>query len=243
MARTTAASNAANVGSPVFLMIECPDPACRFRAPADHVPPACPACGAAPLAVTPIGVPAAESADESSGLGTESLTNRRPGTLSGPASQVVGVLDNVRSALNVGAMFRTADAAGLDHLHLVGLTARPPHATITKTALGAQDSVPWTGHRNGPDLVDHLHAEGWVVWALEAGAEAVSLPTAVAALAGQTGGQARVALVVGHEVAGVDPALLDRADRRVGIPMRGLKGSLNVSTAFGIAAYALTGLA
>lgn len=152
---------------------------------------------------------------------------------------VAGMLDNVRSVANVGAMLRTADATGLAHVDLVGITAPGDHPDIDKTALGAQHAVRWAHHRHGPERVAHLAADGWQVWALEATPRCRPLSRAVDDLAVATP-RPRIVLVVGHEVAGVDPSLLVAADRHVSIPMRGTKASLNVATAFGIAAWALT---
>ncbi len=211
------------VEGPAHLMQACTEPGCRLRFPApvghpgaDH----CPRCGATTTASDPVPNPppptSMSAADE----------------LTGP--RVAGLLDNVRSVRNVGAMFRTADAAGLVHLHLCGITAPGDHEGLDKTALGAQHTVPWTHHRHGPDAVDALAADGWAVWALEAG------PAAEASVAVPDGSWPdRVVVVVGHEVAGVDPAILARADRVIGLPMRGTKRSLNVGTAFGIAVYGL----
>lgn len=152
---------------------------------------------------------------------------------------VAGLLDNVRSVANVGAMLRTADAAGLAHVDLVGITAPGDHPDIDKTALGAQHAVRWTHHRHGPRRVARLAADGWQVWALEATPHCRPLSRVVDELS-VASPRPRIVLVAGHEVAGVDPSLLAVADRHVSIPMRGTKASLNVATAFGIAAWALT---
>lgn len=201
-------------------MRECTDPGCRLRFPAAVRHPAadrCPRCGATTAAGDPV----------------PNLPPSSAGALPGP--RVAGLLDNVRSVLNVGAMFRTADAAGLEHLHLCGITAPGDHDGIDKTALGAQHAVPWTHHRHGPDAVDALAADGWAVWVLEAG------PTAQSSIGPHPDGSwpRRVVVVVGHEVSGIDPAILARADRVVGLPMHGTKRSLNVATAFGIVVYGL----
>lgn len=162
-----------------------------------------------------------------------------PAALTGGGHEVVALLDNVRSVLNVGAMLRTADAMGVAHLHLGGITPGGDHAQIDKTALGAQHAVEWSIHPDGPAVVAQLQGQGWQIWVLEGGPGAQSLATASAHLHSLTS-TVRIVMVVGHEVAGVDPAILAMADRRVAIPMRGTKDSLNVATAFGIAAYALT---
>lgn len=210
---------------PAHTMHECADPACRLRlpVPAGHAEAGrCPRCGSTTTATDPVpNPPPAHPFPDPAADGP-------------PGPRVAGLLDNVRSVLNVGAMFRTADAAGLVHLHLCGITAPGDHDGLRKTALGAQHVVPWTHHRHGPDAVDALAADGWDVWALEARPGARPLIP----VSGGTRPD-RVVVVVGHEVAGIDPAILARADRVVGLPMHGMKRSLNVSTAFGIAVYAL----
>lgn len=227
--------------------VQCRDPACRLRFPAPVAALSgldCPACGGAldgggPRAARPGA--AAEVVDV--------VVDGGPPVPPPPPAGVVvaGLLDNVRSVLNVGAILRTADAAGLAHVHLAGISARGDHARIDKTALGAQHAVAWSHHPDGPAVVADLQAGGWQVWALEEGGDAEPLARASAHLHARAGVDARAAsdparivVVVGHEVAGVDPAILAAADRHVAIPMRGTKRSLNVSIAFGIAVYSLT---
>lgn len=144
------------------------------------------------------------------------------------------LLDNIRSIYNVGAMLRTADGAGIRRLHLCGITASPDHPKVAKTALGAQDAVPWAAYPNSLDAADFLLREGYELWGLESGARAESL-FGVQAPPEQT----RLVLVVGNELAGIDPALLARCHRVLAIPMHGVKASLNAAVAFGIAAYYL----
>ena len=226
--------------------VQCRDPACRLRFPAPVAARAglgCPACGGVldgdgPRAAGP--GTASKVVDE--------VDRGAPVPSPLPAGVVVaGLLDNVRSVLNVGAILRTADAAGLAHVHLAGITARGDHDRIDKTALGAQHAVAWSHHPDGPAVVADLQASGWQVWALEEGGDAEPLARASAQLHARAGldaraapDSARIVVVVGHEVAGVDPAILAAADRHVAIPMRGTKRSLNVSIAFGIAVYSLT---
>jgi 23S rRNA (guanosine2251-2'-O)-methyltransferase len=153
--------------------------------------------------------------------------NRQP-------ARVEALLDNIRSVYNVGAMLRTADGAGIRHLHLCGITATPDHPRVAKTALGAEDAVPWSAHPNSLDVADELKGRGYALWALESGERAEPLFGAGPAPQGTP-----LALVVGNELAGIDPALLARCDRVLYIPMAGVKGSLNAAVAFGIAAYYL----
>jgi 23S rRNA (guanosine2251-2'-O)-methyltransferase len=150
----------------------------------------------------------------------------------GPVLEVL--LDNVRSLRNVGAIFRSADGVGVRHIHLGGFTPTPAHPKMAKTALGAEKSVPWTHHPDGALAAERLLSAGHRLWALEGGPRASSLfaaPTPPAS--------APLVLVLGHEVSGVDPRILDLCEAVVRLPMIGHKGSLNVAVAFGVAAYAL----
>lgn len=147
---------------------------------------------------------------------------------------IVAVVPDVRSAHNVGSIFRTADAAGLARVVLCGFSATPDHRGVAKTALGAQDAVPWTVEADVHAALAALRAEGYTVAALERADDAVApddVPLAAFPLA----------LVVGNEVTGVAPDVLAAADLVVGLPQWGAKASLNVSVAFGVAAYALVG--
>jgi tRNA G18 (ribose-2'-O)-methylase SpoU len=147
---------------------------------------------------------------------------------------VEALLDNIRSIYNVGSMFRTADGAGIRHLHLCGMTATPEQPKVVKTALGAEQAVGWTFHPNGLEAAEGLQKQGYRLWALEGGRRAEPLFAAQVDPAGPP-----ILLVVGNEVAGVDPAILERCERVLSIPMSGVKQSLNVVVAFGIAAYFL----
>jgi 23S rRNA (guanosine2251-2'-O)-methyltransferase len=143
------------------------------------------------------------------------------------------LLDNIRSTWNVGAMFRTADGAGLQHMYLCGFTATPKHPKVGKTALGAEQALAWSHHPNGVDLARTLRAEGKRLVALEGGEQGETL------FRPKRWNSAPIVLVVGNEVAGVDPGILEVCDQVVSIPMMGVKESLNAAVAFGIAVYAL----
>ena len=204
------------------------------------------------------------------------------------------LLDNVRSAWNVGAIFRTADAFGVRRIHLCGITPTPENKSVGKTALGAEQTIPWTAGRNALVRARGLKDEGCVLWALEQDERAVSttdfftpkeLGQADSPPSGgrrirtdestdsftdsriRTDGSADfftpkepgqadsppdggrrirtdlgpIVLIVGNEVTGVDPALLDLCDKILYIPMRGRKRSLNVEVAFGICVSLLVG--
>jgi 23S rRNA (guanosine2251-2'-O)-methyltransferase len=143
------------------------------------------------------------------------------------------LLDNIRSAWNVGSILRSADGFGFTQAYLCGITPTADNEAVTKTSLGAEDSVPWSYHKDAVKLVKGLKKEGWKICALEDDKRAISL---------ESGGidPALQILIVGNEVTGVDPELLDLCDAIFYIPMRGEKKSFNVAIAFGIAAYALS---
>ena len=149
-----------------------------------------------------------------------------------PPHPVVVVVHDLRSAYNVGSVFRTADSAGLAGVVLTGFTATPEHRGVLKTALGAQDSVPWRHVESVHQALASLRSEGYSVAALERAPGAVA-PAEVPAAAFP------LALVLGNEVQGVPPDVLAAADRVIGLPQYGVKASLNVSVAFGVAAYGL----
>jgi tRNA G18 (ribose-2'-O)-methylase SpoU len=142
------------------------------------------------------------------------------------------LLDNIRSAWNVGAILRTADGFGFNHLYACGITPSPDNEAVPKTALGAQESVPWSYYKDALKLVKGLKEDGWKVLALEEDERSVDVRR-IDHRAHST------VLILGNELTGVDPDLLDLCDTLYAIPMRGQKRSFNVAVAFGIAAYAL----
>jgi tRNA G18 (ribose-2'-O)-methylase SpoU len=151
--------------------------------------------------------------------------------------EAVVILHNIRSAQNVGAIFRTADAIGVAKVYLTGYTPQPldrfgrPDSKVAKTALGAELHIPWEYHKNLPALCMQLKQEGYAVVGVEQDKRAVDYKSYV-----PTG---KTALLMGNEVLGISPALRRRCDALIEIPMRGKKESLNVSVAFGIAIYRL----
>jgi len=149
-------------------------------------------------------------------------------------AEVEALLDNIRSVFNVGNMLRTADGAGINHMHLCGITPTPDNPKLAKTALGAESSVPWTQHRDGLAAAVSLKKRGLRLWALEGGSRSESLFDARVELQGPP-----ILLVVGSEISGVDPAILEHCDRVLCLPMQGVKDTLNVAVAFGIAVYFL----
>lgn len=139
------------------------------------------------------------------------------------------VLDNLRSAYNIGSVFRTGDGGAVAHIHICGFSARPPHKKLEKTALGACDYVPWTYHTHTHDCLDALRAQGIPIVAVEVTPEAVPYT--------RFHWPQPVAIVFGHEVDGINADTLARCDAVVQIPMRGYKNSMNVATAFGVLLY------
>lgn len=198
---------------------QCDWAECRFRYPVQRDAPRadrCPRCGSH---THEVGVP--ESGQEEQAMGW-----------SRPAFEAL--LDNIRSVHNVGSMFRTADGAGMAHLHLCGMTATPAHAKLSKAALGAQEKVPWSYSMNALDTAVSLKEQGCLLWAMEATENAQPFFNAERELP-----NSRVIVVVGNENAGVDPGILEISDRVFSLPMYGFKRSLNVAVAFGVVMYHL----
>ena len=141
---------------------------------------------------------------------------------------LVVVMDDVRSMYNVGSVFRTADAFRIERVVLCGITARPPHPEIHKTALGAEDSVDWTYVKDTHDAVRQLQDEGYCVMAIEQ----VVGSTLLQDFQPEPG--QKYAVVMGNEVKGVKQTVVDMCDGCIEIPQFGTKHSLNVSTTAGI---------
>ncbi len=150
-------------------------------------------------------------------------------TPKGTRAPVAALLDNIRSAHNVGDMFRSADALALEQLFLVGITAFPPSGKLEKTALGTTASVPWTHDLRVFDAVTRVRQAGYSLVAVEVTQASVS--------AFEWEGPERCCFVFGHEVLGVDRELLRQADAVLHIPMGGVKNSLNVSSSFAVVLY------
>jgi tRNA G18 (ribose-2'-O)-methylase SpoU len=141
---------------------------------------------------------------------------------------LVVILDHVRSLNNVGSVFRTADAFRLEAVYLCGITATPPSAEIHKTALGAEDTVAWRYYKETLDAVAELKRQGYVVCAIEQAEGSVSLERFL------PDRRKKYAVIVGHEVKGVQQEAVDVCDMCIEIPQHGTKHSLNVSVAAGI---------
>jgi len=141
--------------------------------------------------------------------------------------------DNIRSAMNVGSILRSADGFGFDHAYLCGISPTPENEPVRKTSLGAEDYVTWSYHKDAVVLVKGLKKEGWHVLSLEEDKRSANIDKYKTT-------NRNTVLIVGNEVTGVDPELLQLADQILMIPMRGEKRSFNVANAFSVAAYALT---
>ena len=154
---------------------------------------------------------------------------------------IFALLDNVRSAWNVGSIFRTADGLGVEKLYLCGIAPTPENESVAKTSLGAEETVKWEYARNALETANRLKNEGCKLIALEQDARAIFLSDFLPEWSDQPGTQSKgLVLILGNEVTGVDPALLDLCDQIVHIPMLGSKRSFNVEVAFGIAAFHLS---
>ena len=139
------------------------------------------------------------------------------------------VCDNIRSLENIGSIFRTADALGVDKIFLSGICGQPPHHKISKTALGAEKNIPWQYQWSVWRIIEKLKKEKVFIVALEQTKK--SLPYT------QFKPKFPLALVVGNEIKGVSPSVLKRADQIIHLPMFGQKESLNVAVSFGVAGY------
>jgi 23S rRNA (guanosine2251-2'-O)-methyltransferase len=148
-----------------------------------------------------------------------------------PHLPVAVLLDNVRSMYNVGAFFRAADGVNLEKLFLCGITAHPPKKAISKTALGAEETVPWEHDWDAIRVAEDLRHRGFELAAIETSRDAIDLY--------QWQPRFPACVMFGHEVDGLRPELLALADTHVRIPMMGQKKSLNVATAGGVVLYEL----
>lgn len=144
-------------------------------------------------------------------------------------NEVYLILDNIRSMYNVGAIFRTADAARVKKMFLCGITATPPRKEIEKTALKTVDSVPWEYSNNIIDVINDLKSKKVQIVALEQTNQSVDYR--------QFNFKKPIAIIVGHETMGVDDKALGLCDASIEIPMYGVANSLNVATATGIILY------
>lgn len=139
------------------------------------------------------------------------------------------VCDNIRSLENIGSIFRTGDALGVDKIFLCGISGAPPHHKISKTALGAEKNIPFEHHWQMGRLIKKLKGEGVQIVALE--------QTPKSLLYTKFKPKFPLALIIGNEVKGISKNILKKCDKIIYLPMQGRKESLNVSVAFGVAGY------
>ncbi len=141
---------------------------------------------------------------------------------------VIAIFENVRSAYNVGSLFRTADAFLLEAVYLTGYTAVPPHKEIKKTALGAEESVTWKHFDNALSAINELRTNGYKIYAAEQVTESISLEKL------NLKSDEKIAVIFGNEVSGVEELTIQNCDGCIEIPQFGTKHSLNIATAAGV---------
>ena len=148
-------------------------------------------------------------------------------------NKIIVLLDNIRSAYNVGSIFRTADAFLIEAIFICGYTPPPTHRAVHKTALGAVDTVDWMHFPNIADAIAQLNENGYGVYAIEQAEQSIKLEKFVVPEGG------KIAVIFGNEVEGVQNSVLKIADGCIEIPQHGMKHSLNVSVAAGIVLWSL----
>ena len=201
-----------------FEFFDCDNPECRLRFPGyDGYPKSkrCPVCRSG----LHVAVPVINSKEVEAPVSIDIKW------------KVEAIIDNVRSAWNVGSIFRTADGTGVQKLYLTGITPTPDNKKVSKTALGAESIIPWEKYNNGVELARLVKSKGYILWALE------DLPNAIPLFQVDfPKDNSSIIFIVGNEVSGVDPGILELCDRTISIPMLGKKQSYNVAVAFGITA-------
>lgn len=140
---------------------------------------------------------------------------------------VIAVLENIRSAYNVGSVFRTADAFLLEAIYITGYTCVPPHKEIKKTALGAEDTVAWKQFKNAGEAIKDLKDAGYKVYAVEQAINSIKLQELQLT-------NEKIAVIFGNEVTGVEQETILQCDGCIEIPQLGMKHSLNIATAAGV---------
>jgi tRNA G18 (ribose-2'-O)-methylase SpoU len=146
---------------------------------------------------------------------------------------VIVVLENIRSAYNIGSVFRTSDAFLIQAIYIIGYSAQPPHKEIKKTALGAEETVSWKHFNTTAEAIDALRADGFAVYAVEQAEGSFLLHTV------QLEPKEKIALVFGNEKAGVEQSTIGLCDGCIEIPQLGMKHSLNIATAAGVVLWEL----
>ena len=146
---------------------------------------------------------------------------------------IIVVLENIRSAYNVGSVFRTSDAFLIEAIYIVGYSAKPPHKEIKKTALGAEETVIWKYFKTSAEAIDELKIRKYKVYAVEQAEESYKLHSA------NFRQNEKIAVVLGNEVTGVEQTTIHLCDGCIEIPQLGMKHSLNIATAAGIVLWEL----
>ncbi|MFA5392623.1 MAG: TrmH family RNA methyltransferase [Candidatus Paceibacterota bacterium] len=152
--------------------------------------------------------------------------------------ELVVILDNIRSTYNVGAIFRTADAAGVLKIYLCGITPSPPNPKISKVALGAEKFIPFEKIKNTWRLLEELKDENYFLISIEQGKNSKDIFKITSKILKRK----KIALILGPEVKGLSSKILKRTNLQLEIPMHGKKESLNVAVAFGVAVYQMRNL-
>ena len=146
---------------------------------------------------------------------------------------IIVVLENIRSAYNVGSVFRTSDAFLIEAIYIIGYSAKPPHKEIKKTALGAEDTVTWKYFKTSAEAIEELKIRKYKVYAVEQAEESYKLHSA------NFRQNEKIAVVFGNEVTGVEQTTIHLCDGCIEIPQLGMKHSLNIATAAGIVLWEL----
>ena len=166
-------------------------------------------------------------------LSHQEIVSRQRSKNQFPKLPFCAVLNNIRSLYNVGSIFRTADGAGVQKIYTCGITGHPPNPQIAKTALGAEVTVPWEYEQDAVSVIKQLKRKNYQIILLEQIEGAIAHD--------EFKPNPPVCLVLGNEIGGVSPEIIDLCDQAVEIEMLGLKNSLNVSVAFGVIAYHMRG--
>lgn len=164
----------------------------------------------------------------------EQIKSARPSEMSlldRQRRKIFVIADNIRSLHNVGSIFRTSEAAGIEKLYLAGISGTPPRKEISKTAIGAEKNVPWEYHADIIPLLEHFKSQHIPIVALEHTDSSKDFQSADYTFP--------LCLVIGNEVDGISEEVMDYIDMAVEIPMFGMKQSLNVSVAYGITLFEL----
>jgi 23S rRNA (guanosine2251-2'-O)-methyltransferase len=200
-----------------FEFYECDNPVCKLRFPGYEGYPKsnrCPVCRSTIHSVRSV----------TNSLETSTSTDTMDGW------RFEALLDNIRSTWNVGSIFRTSDGIGIRKIYLCGITPTPENARVSRTALGAESTIPWERYNNAVHLARLLKSRGYCLWALEDLPEAENIYEMTT-----TSNHTPKVLIVGNEMCGVDPGLIEMCDKVISIPMLGKKQSYNVAVAFGMA--------